>query len=221
VNIVIVLVIFVNAVWSVSFHMVFWPKGSFWCKRFYCTFRKISIVTRMSRVRYTAGSQAVSVVSLPPSMLPDIIVYCCIVIWKALKGESAKSGFELNLSGVEGEYAERVLTTKCGIVRLLFIYCTMFGVMIVSCILDGMFFALKGESAKSGFELHLTGVEWEYAERVLTTMGGIVSLLIIYCTLFDVTFVSCRVDGMLFVRLRQIAYRGSREPCQHQNGGNI
>ena len=143
--------------------MVYWPKGSFGCKRFYCTFRKISIVTRMSRVRYTAGSQAVSVVSLPPSMMPAIIVYCCIVIWKAL----------------------------------------------------------KGESAKSGFELHLSGVEWEYAERVLTKKGGIVSLLIIYCTLFDVTFVSCRLDGMVFVRLQQIAYRGSREPCQHQNGGNI
>jgi len=85
---------------NVSLHLQYVCKVSTGCKESPCAFRKFSLFSRMSRVRYTVGSQEVSLVSfLLYSMSAATVCYSA----SFLKGESAVICLKWFFSVVKGE----------------------------------------------------------------------------------------------------------------------
>jgi len=103
VNKVIVLLQFmlsITFVMNVSLHLQYACRVCTGCKEVLCAFRKFSLFSRMSRVRYTVGSQEVSLVSfLLYSMSAATVCYSA----SFLKGESAVICLKWFFSVVKGE----------------------------------------------------------------------------------------------------------------------
>ena len=104
---------------NVSLHLQYACKVSTGCKEFLCAFRKFSLFSRMSRVRYTVGSQAVSLVSFLFYSMPvcysasflkgESVVICLEWFLSAVKGESAEKRLEVYFLSAEWEHAEGCL----------------------------------------------------------------------------------------------------------------